>query len=254
MRLWFVVVLVACSNTPRERAPIASSPDAMVVAGMDAAPAVRDAATTDAVQAMRCRDVNGPSERFPKCTEDGKVVELARPIVLAIQGRTATAQGTSISVDGGARRGIDKTWRATILDARQAELVEATLTKLDPDRIEVLAPIAIERVDNFARGVRFTPPANTRLVLPVPPKREPVVLKIARRGAVTDRGTVVVVAGGTRQGIDTTWRAEVLDAQQRPLRLPASFARLGPDEIELVVRLTPDELDARGRAVRFTPP
>lgn len=119
---------------------------------------------------------HGPSNRFPKCTEGGKIVELARPIELAIVGHgTSNDHGTPVVVEGGTNRGIDKTWRATLLDANQREMADARIAGLEPDAIEVLAPMAAERIDNFARSVRFTPPENTRLVIPTAqPKVEPI--------------------------------------------------------------------------------
>lgn len=200
---------------------------------------------------------HGPSNRFPKCTEDGKIVELARPIELAIVGHgTSNDQGTPVVVEGGTNRGIDKTWRATLLDANQREMADARIAGLEPDAIEVLAPMAAERIDNFARSVRFTPPENTRLVIPTAqPKVEPIVLSVVRIGAVDQRGTHIVVAGGTNRGIDRSWRAVVLDPNQRPLpNGEASFIRLDRTRSELVVRMTVDEIASSGRAIRVTPP
>jgi hypothetical protein len=47
----------------------------------------------------------------------------------------------------------------------------------------------------------------------------------------------------------------VLDANGHPLANGvASFTRLDPNTIEVVVRLTLDQVTARAKAVRFTPP
>jgi hypothetical protein len=250
-----LVALVACSSTPREHVVVPPPP---ADAATDAA---IDARVVDVVDApmpkhamMRCRAINGPNQRFPKCVEGDKVIELARPIDLAILRHGAsTDRGTPVIVDGGTNRGITDRWRATLLDARQREMDDATFIRLDREEIEVLAPMAGERIDNFARTVRFTPPENTALV--IPPEPDPIVLRIVGGGNTTDRGTRIVVSGGSKLGITTAWRAELLDADGRPLANgAASFTRLDPDTIEVAVHLTRDQITARAKAVRFTPP
>lgn len=251
-----LVVLVACSNTPRERAPIAPPPEASVSPDTSApedAAAVAEPPPKPPTP-MPCRSVNGPNQRFPKCLEHDKVVELARPIKLEIQSRSAQgADASTIVVGGGTSVGIDKGWSAMLLDARDREIVEATVTKLERARIELVARIPVDRVENFARTVRFTPLPDTRLTIPAPP--EPVVLRIKNRGVTGSRGTPLVVAGGARQGIDKAWRAEVLDEARRAIPGGvATIERVDADETELRVQLTQDQLDARARAVRFTAP
>ena len=160
-----LIVLVACSNTPRERAPVATPPpadasiDASIDAPIDATP--EPDAPTAQVPLLQCRQVMGPSNRFPKCTEDGKVVELARPIELAIlRHGTSSDQGTPVVVDGGTNRGIDKSWRAVVLDAKQRPLPSgaATFVRLDRDTIELLVHMTPDELAARAKAVRFTPP------------------------------------------------------------------------------------------------
>jgi hypothetical protein len=253
-----LVALVACSSTPREHVVVPPPPaDAATDAAIDARIDAAVEAPMPRHAMMRCRAINGPNNRFPKCVEGDKVIELARPIDLAILRHGAsTDQGTPVIVDGGTNRGITARWRATLLDAKQREMGDATFIRLDPDQIEVLAPMAGERIDNFARTVRFTPPENTPLVIPSPPpKPDPIVLRIVGGGNPTDRGTRIVVPGGSKLGITRVWRAELVDANGQPLANGvASFTRLDPNTIEVVVHLTPDQVTARAKAVRFTPP
>jgi hypothetical protein len=140
-----------------------------------------------------------------------------------------------------------------VLDARDREMGEATITNVERDRIELLTQMPVERVQDFSRSVRFTPLPNTRLT--IPPKPEPVVLKIKRRGALVGAEVTVIVAGGSRSGIDKSWSAVVLDAKQRALPGGSGrIERVDADETELLLRLTPDQIETYARAVRFTPP
>jgi hypothetical protein len=111
---------------------------------------------------MRCRDINGPNERFPKCLADNKVVELKRdPVILKIKRRgDFTDRGIHIILDGGTKRGIDKSWRADVIDAKQHALPggQATVVRLDADETEVVARLTADQIDMQAKGVRLTPP------------------------------------------------------------------------------------------------
>jgi hypothetical protein len=179
MRLAVALLVVVACRTPPERSPQPRLADASIDAAIDAS---ADAAVAEIdkpcdwnrpdpenprcapehMPLMRCRDVNGPNDRFPKCLADDKVVEL---------------------------------------------------------------------------------------------KKDPVVVKIKRRGALTDRGTSIIVDGGSNRGVDKSWRVEVLDAKQRPLRGgQGSISRLDAEEMEIVVRLTPDQIDMQAKSVRLTPP
>jgi hypothetical protein len=177
MRFAFVV-LVACSpGTPREHSqhpPLAVTPiDEPADAAVDASAVVYGACdwnrpdpknprcAPENMPLMRCRDVNGPNARFPKCIEDKKVVEVAKPIVLAIRRRgEVTDHGTSILVEGGTNRGIDKSRAVVVLDAKQRPLRggEASFVRLDPDEIEIVARLTADQIDTLARAVQFTPP------------------------------------------------------------------------------------------------
>jgi hypothetical protein len=111
---------------------------------------------------MRCRDINGPNDRFPKCLADNKVIELKRePIVLKIKRRGAMSdRGTAIIVEGGTNRGIDKTWRAQVIDAQQRPLPggQASISRIEADEMEIVAALTADQVDMQARAVRLTPP------------------------------------------------------------------------------------------------
>jgi hypothetical protein len=177
MRFVFGLLFACSSSAPRERSPqpppADASIDAPVDAPADAASVVYGACdwnkpdpnnprcAPEHMPLMRCRDVNGPNDRFPKCIEDTKVVEAPKPIVLGIKRRgEVTDRGIRIIVDGGTNRGIDKSWRADLLDAKQRALHggRATFVRLDPDEIEVLARISADQIDTLVKAVRFTPP------------------------------------------------------------------------------------------------
>lgn len=100
---------------------------------------------------MRCRDVNGPNDRFPKCIEDTKAVEEPQPIVLGIKRRgEVTDRGARIVVGGGTSRGVDESWRADVLEAKQRPLQggQASFVRLDRDEIEVLARMPADQIDS----------------------------------------------------------------------------------------------------------
>lgn len=183
MRLAVLVTLMVACRTPHERSPQPRLADASVGVPVDAAvDAPVDAAIAmiekpcdwnrpdpanprcapEHMPLMRCRDINGPNDRFPKCLADNKVVELKKePIVLKIKRRgTSTDQGTAIVVDGGTNRGIDMSWRAQVVDAKQRAISggQASIIRLDADEMEIVARLTADQVDMQAKGVRLTPP------------------------------------------------------------------------------------------------
>jgi hypothetical protein len=176
-----LVMVMACSGTPHDppaprATPVDNIRDAASDDPIDAAPI--DAAVAydrpcdwqridpsnprcalEKMPLMRCRDVGGPSDRFPKCIEDKKAVVKPEPIVLAIKKRRErTERGIPIVVDGGTNRGIDKTWRARLVDRTKGVFSDSLeYARLDPDEIELLVQMPTEWLDR-ASSVRFVPP------------------------------------------------------------------------------------------------
>ena len=177
MRFWIVLV-VACSSTPKDPPPpLRPTP---IDAAIDAPPPVdaevvvwgpcdwnkadsrNPRCAPENMPQMRCRDVNGPNDRFPKCIPDKQPVAVPDPIVLAIKRHgEPNGKGITIVVDGGTNRGIDKTWRAVLLDAKGMPLIGGALriTRLDPDEIEGLASVTGDQLE-LVKTVRFSPPSN----------------------------------------------------------------------------------------------
>jgi hypothetical protein len=183
MRAAIVVMLLVGCRTPHERSPQPKLADVSSDAGIDAAvDALSDTAfakvdgpcdwnrpdpdnprcAPERMPLMRCRDINGPNDRFPKCLADDKVVELEKkPIVLEIKRRgTVTNHGTTIVVAGATNRGIDKTWHAVVLDSKMRSIPggQASITRIDGDEIEVVAHLTADQLDVLAKSVRLTPP------------------------------------------------------------------------------------------------
>jgi len=164
MRLVLVLLAACSSGTPRDRTPqpvvTDAAPDAAPDATIDAAVTAPPHAAV-AVITVRCRDVNGPSPRFPTCIADPPAVEPPPPIVLGIKRRGAvTDRGVHVVVDGGTRRGIDLRWRVELLDAAHRPLRggRASFVRLDPDELEVIVRVTADEVDTLAKSVRFSPP------------------------------------------------------------------------------------------------
>lgn len=178
MRFVFVVIFACSSGTRRERSPRPPSPADASIDGLANAPSDATAevygacdwnepdpnnprCASEHMPLMRCRDVNGPNDRFPKCLEDKQVTEAPKPVVLGIKRRgEVTDRGAHILVDGGTNRGIDKRWRAELVDAKQRPLRggQASFVRLDPDEIEIRVRMSSDEIDKLAKAVRFTPP------------------------------------------------------------------------------------------------
>lgn len=184
MRIMALVVILTACRTPHERSPkppsVDAASDAPVDAPADAAPdapvAVYGACdwnkpdpanprcAPDKMPVMRCRDINGPNARFPKCTEDNKVVVFApKPVFVGIRRRGDVTEGrVQIIVDGGTNRGIDAHWRAEIVDAKQHPLPggQASIVRVDAEESEIVTRLSVDQIKQLAKGVVFTPPAN----------------------------------------------------------------------------------------------
>jgi hypothetical protein len=170
-----IVMLVACSSTPRDPPP---PPRAVPVDAAIDAPIPIDATVAsygacnwnkpdsnnprcapEHMPLMYCRDVNGPNARFPKCIPDKPPVKATEPIVLKIKRRgEATERGIPIVVDGGTNLGIDQTWRAMLLDVKTRALGGSpSFARVDPDEIELVVRLTSDQLDR-AKTVRFSPP------------------------------------------------------------------------------------------------
>lgn len=180
MRFVVVVLVGFACRTPPEQSPQPRAADAGVDVSYDAAIAP-DASTVvfgpcdwrhidprnprcaiEHMPLMPCRDVNGPSNRFPKCIKDKVVVELPKPVVLAIK-RFGAAAGDGrlpIIVDGGANHGINDRWRAEVIGTAGKVLLQgsATIVRVDSDEIEVLTKLSADEARELAASVRFSPP------------------------------------------------------------------------------------------------
>lgn len=178
---FLVLLLVACSGTPKESPQPRPAPPPPIDAAVDATPPVdaelaflgpcdwnkpdpkNPRCAPENMPLMPCRAVGGPNDRFPKCIPDKQPVVEVKPIVLAIKRHgEPTERGIPIVVDGGTNRGIDKTWRALLVDKKDKPVAGGNLsiTRLDPDEIEGLAKITPDQLELLVKAVRFSPPAN----------------------------------------------------------------------------------------------